>query len=185
MQNISHKNLLESDCRRYLLSCEEKPPFILTLSFLRYMGQVGIALHLSTLSHTLCVSRWGKARILRKGRFYRRRQKKKNMKLTLAGQDVYGGCMRGHVQSWHRDQKLWVVEAGWQRRSQFLRNIRMKVQNLATCLGGKGRSCGRISWGLEERDTKALTDRDHRRRADKWEGQNAGNWDSVSYTGQE
>lgn len=77
MQNISHKNLLESDCRRYLLSCEEKPPFILTLSFLRYMGQVGIALHLSTLSHTLCVSRWGKARILRKGRFYRRRQKKK------------------------------------------------------------------------------------------------------------
>ena len=115
MQNISHKNLLESDCRRYLLSCEEKRPFIRTLSFLRYMGQVWLALHLSTLSHTLCVSRWGKARILRKGRFYRRRQKKKtnkHMKLTPAGQDVYGGCMHGHVQSWHRDQKLWVVEAG-------------------------------------------------------------------------
>lgn len=51
----------------------------------------------------------------------------------------------------------------------------MKVQNLATCFGGKGRSCGRISWGLEGRDTKALTDHDHRRRADKWEGQNTGN----------
>ena len=63
---------------------------------------------------------------------------------------------------------------GWQRRGQFLRNIRMKVQNLATCLGRKGRSCCRVSWGLEGRDTKALTDRDHTWRADKWEGQNAG-----------
>ena len=50
----------------------------------------------------------------------------------------------------------------------------MKVQNLATCLGRKGRSCCRVSWGLEGRDTKALTDRDHTWRADKWEGQNAG-----------
>ena len=41
-------------------------------------------MHLSTLSHTLCVSRWGKARILRKGRFYRRRQKKKqNSKISV------------------------------------------------------------------------------------------------------
>ena len=63
---------------------------------------------------------------------------------------------------------------GWQRWGQFLRNIRMKVQNLATCLGRKGRSCCRVSWGLEGRDTKALTDRDHTWRADKWEGQNAG-----------
>ena len=28
-----------------------------------------------------------------------KKKKKKNVKLTPAGQDVYGGCMRGHVQS--------------------------------------------------------------------------------------
>jgi len=63
---------------------------------------------------------------------------------------------------------------GWQRRGQFLRNIRMKVQNLATCLGRKGRSCCRVSWGREGRDTRALTDCDHTWRADKREGQNVG-----------
>ena len=77
---------------------------------------------------------------------------------------------------------------GGQRRGQFLRNIRMKVQNLATGLeekGRKGRSRCRISWGLEGRDTKALTGQDHTWRADKWEGQNVASWDPVSYTGQE
>lgn len=57
-----------------------------------------------------------------------------------------------------------------QRRGQYLGDVRVSVQNLATCLARKGRSSRRVSWGLEGRDTKTSADHDHTWTANKPEG---------------
>lgn len=105
-QNISRKNILESAHERFLLRCENTTTH-LSAFFSSVHGQVWIVLHVSTLWHTLHVSRWEKARLFARGRFSRRRQRVHGAEPCRAGQP--GQCV-GKLACW-RIRNLNVTRA--------------------------------------------------------------------------
>lgn len=67
------------------------------------------------------------------------------MKVNPAGQDAaWSVCVEAACMGVCKVDRE-IISFGWwrqgcQRRGQYLKNIRMNAQNLATCLGRKGRS---------------------------------------------